>query len=177
MTRPSVLRLFAALLVVAGFASVAHAQLPVNSDVWKTRCNLLASQSAAIDAGHPPSMLVSATRGVSSHPFLVLAVNRSDAEQHYVSCAMYYMAAMAARNGNGGAKDPSAASDYSVLASAELKDATKQSLTLSERYKRLKFKASNLGGLSSSPAETSAAIDASSTMPLSLIPIVTTAQR
>jgi hypothetical protein len=168
MTRSSILRLFTAIVLLAGFASAAQAQLPVNNNVWKTRCSLLASQATAIDSGNISPALIAATRGVSSHSFIVLAANRSDADQHYVSCAMYYMAAIAARNGNGGAKDVSSANDYTVLAGAEIKDATQQSLSITEHMKRLKFKATNLSGLSSTPNETSAAIDASSTLPLSL---------
>jgi hypothetical protein len=177
MTRPSILRFLAALLFATGLTAAAHAQLPSNNEVWKSRCNLLASQSSAIDAGNLSPALITSTRGVSSHSFLVLAVNRSDADQHYVSCVMYYMAAVAARNGNAGAKDATAASDYAVLAGAERKDATQQSLTMSERMKRIKFKATNLSGLSSSPTETTAALTASTTMPLSLTANYNTAQR
>jgi hypothetical protein len=50
---------------------------------------------------------------------------------------------------------------------------------MSERMKRLKLKASGLtgGSLTSTPAETSAVIAASTTMPLTLTPNVTTAHR
>jgi len=52
-------------------------------------------------------------------------------------------------------------------------------LAASERLKRLQIKASGLTGkpLTSTPAETSAVIDASTTMPLTLKPAVMTARR
>ena len=169
----------AALAAVLGIAASMHAQLPQNNEAWKTRCNLLASSASAIENGNPPAALVAATRGVNSHPYYVLAVDRSQADQHYVACTLYYMAAISARLGNGGKADPSAASDYLVLAGAEFKDAQGESLTMGERFARLKVKASGLSGssLSSTPAETTAVIDASTTMPLTLNAPVFTSKR
>jgi hypothetical protein len=177
MTR--IFKLSAVLLLAFGISVTLRAQLPQNNDTWKTRCDLLAASANAIENGHPPAVLVAATRGVSSHSFFVLAVNRSQEEQHYVSCALYYMAAIAAREGNGGKTDLDAANDYLVLAGAEVKSAHGQSLTMAEYFKQLKIKASGLTGqsLTSTPAQTEAAIVASSTMPLSLTPPVTTAHR
>jgi len=173
MNRSPVRPLFAVLLLVLGISATAHAQLPVNNDAWKTRCNLLASQASAIQNGNAPALLVTATRNVASKPFLVLAVNRADAEQHFVSCAMYYMASISAFRSH----DASDGADYAVLADAEFRDATGQSVTFSEHMKRMKFKASNLtSSLTSSPAETQAAIDAAGTMPLSLTLPVTRAE-
>ena len=176
----SFLRLSAVLLLlVFGISAAAHAQLPQNNDAWKTRCNLLAASASAIQNGNTPSILSAATRGVASRPYYVLAVNRAENDQHYVACTLFYMASISARQGNGGKADPDAAADYAILAGAELKDATGQSLTMSERMKRLKLKASGLtgGSLTSTPAETSAVIAASTTMPLTLTPAVTTAHR
>jgi len=180
MTRPRTLaHFFAILLLVVGLSTVAHAQLPQNNEAWKTRCNLLAASASAIENGNPPAVLLRATRGLSSHPFYVLAVDRAQADQHYVACTLFYMAAIAARAGNGGKPDPSAASDYAVLASAELKDTRGESLTMTERFKRIEIKASALTGksLTSTPTETSAVIDASTTMPLTLTPAVLTSHR
>jgi len=180
MTRSALVRRIACVFSLAlGVSAALHAQLPQNNEVWKTRCNLLASSASAIQNGHPPVVLATATRGVSSHPYYVLAVDRSQADQHYVACTMFYMAAISAKMGNGGKADPSAADDYLVLAGAELKDARGESLTMSERFKRFQIKASALSGksLTSTPAETSAVIDASTTMPLSLTPPVFTSKR
>jgi len=172
-------RTVVAFLLALGVSAAAHAQLPQNNEAWKTRCNLLASSANAIQNGNPPSVLVAATRGVVSHPFYVLAVDRSQADQHYVACTLFYMAAISARMGNGGQSDPSAANDDAILAGAELKDARGESLTLSEHFKRLQIKASGLSGkaLTSTPAETSAVINASTTMPLTLTPPVMTSRR
>jgi len=180
MTRSALVRSIACVFaLLLGASTALHAQLPQNNDVWKTRCNLLASSANAIQNGNPPSVLVAATRGVSSHPYYVLAVDRSQADQHYVACTMFYMAAISAKMGNGGKADPSAADDYLVLAGAEVKDARGESLTMSERFKRLQIKASALSGksLTSTPAETTAVIDASTTMPLTLTPPVFTSKR
>jgi hypothetical protein len=169
-TPSALIRRFAALLLVFGVSTALHAQLPQNNEAWKSRCNLLASSASAIQSGKPPAVLVAATHGVNSHPFYVLAVDRAQADQHYVACTLYYMAAISAYAGNGGKADPSAASDYVLLASAEAKEARGESLTMSERFKRLQVKASGLTGkpLTSTPAETSAVIEASTTMPLTL---------
>ena len=180
MTRSAIVRSIACVFaLLLGASTALHAQLPQNNDVWKTRCNLLASSASAIQNGNPPSVLVAATRGVASHPYYVLAVDRSQADQHYVACTMFYMAAISAKLGNGGKPDPSAADDYLVLAGAEVKDARGESLTMSERFKRLQIKASAITGksLTSTPAETTAVIDASTTMPLSLTPPVLTSKR
>ena len=173
------IRFFAVLLFVLGMSTALRAQLPENNDAWKMRCNLLAASATAIQNGNPPAVLLAATRGVNSHPYYVLAVDRAQAGQHYVACTLFYMAAMSARAGNGGKPDLAAASDYAVLAGAEAKDARGESLAFSERLKRLQIKASGLTGkpLTSTPAETSAVIDASTTMPLTLTPAVMTAKR
>lgn len=179
MTRSFFFRFSAVLLLAFGISAAMHAQLPQNNDTWKTRCNLLAASASSIQSGHPPAVLVAATRGVPSHSFFVLAVNRSEEDQHYVSCTLYYMAAISARMGNGGKPDLDAANDFLVLAGAEVKDARGQSITMAEYFKRLKIKAAGLTGksLTLTPAETEAAITASTTMPLSLPGPVTTAHR
>ena len=178
-TTSTLIRSFAVLLLILGMSTALRAQLPENNDTWKTRCNLLATSATAIQNGNPPAVLLAATRGVNSHPFYVLAVDRAQADQHYVACTLFYMAAMSARAGNGGKPDLAAASDYAILAGAEVKDARGESLTFTERFKRLEVKASGLSGksLTSTPTETSAVINASTTMPLTLKPAVMTARR
>ena len=180
MIRSALVRSIACTFALALGASTAlHAQLPQNNEAWKTRCNLLAASAGAIENGHPPAILVAATRGVASYPYYVLAVDRSQADQHYVACTLFYMAAISARAGNGGKTDLSAADDYAILAGAEVKDARGESLTMTERFKRLGIKASAITGksLTSTPAETMAVIDASTTMPLTLTPPVLTSKR
>ena len=174
------LRVAVALTILFGMVAALHAQqLPVNNDTWKTRCSVLASAAPAIVNGSTPSALVSATRGVAGRPFYVLAVNRAEAEQHYVACTMYYLAAISARTGNGGKVDADAANDYTVLAGSELKLAKGQSLSFSETFKRLQIKVSGLTGttMTLTPNETSAAIEAATTMPLSVSPAGTHAER
>src|ERR1700679_35345 len=99
----------AILAAAFSVASTLHAQLPQNNEAWKTRCTLLASSASAIENGNPPAVLVASTRGLASHPFYVLAVDRAQADQHYVACTLYYMAAISAKLGNGGKADPDAA--------------------------------------------------------------------
>jgi len=153
-------------------AAALHAQLPVNNDAWKTRCNLLAASAKAIEDGTAPPLLVAATHGVAGKPFYVLALNRSQANQHYVACTLYYLAAISERAGNGGKSDPSTASDDATLASAEAKEARGDSPSFYESWKRFTMKFTGLSGttLTVTAAESSAVLNAATTMPLSLIP-------
>ena len=165
-------RPLAVLLVLLPFAAALHAQLPVNNDAWKTRCNLLAASSKAIEDGTTPSLLVAATHGVTGKSFYVLALNRSQANQHYVACTLYYLAAIAERSGNAGKGDPSTASDDATLASAEAKEARGDSASFYESWKRFTMKFTGLSGttLTVTAAESAAVLSAATTMPLSLIP-------
>jgi hypothetical protein len=162
------IRLFAAAVLLA--AAAAHAQLPTDSQPWKDRCNLLASASAAIGSGHVPPMLNRVTRGVPSHGFLVLAVDRAQQGQHYVACTLYYLAAVADRAGNGGTPIPAQAFDEAIIGGSELKLAHHRHLNMTEHEKRIKFKVEELTGkpLSLTPDQTQAVIDASSTMPITM---------
>ncbi len=92
-------RLSTLLLLVFGLPTVMHAAVAAEHDAWKTRCNLLAASASSIQNGTPPSVLSAATRGVASRPYYVLAVNRAENDQHFVACTLYYMAAIAARQG------------------------------------------------------------------------------
>jgi hypothetical protein len=175
----ALLRSTATLAIVLGATVATYAQMPVNNDTWKTRCNVLATSAPAIVNGSTPAALVSATRGVAGRPFFVLGVDRSQADQHYVACTMYYLAAISARTGNGGKADPDAADKYGILAAAELKLAHGESLSFTEQFKRLQVKFSGLTGetLTLTPNETSSAIDAATTMPLTIAPAGTKAER
>jgi len=172
MTLSSVVRNLAATALLVAASTAMHAQLPVNNDTWKTRCNVLATNAAAIDNGAAPAALVSATRGIKANDFYVLAVNRAEADQHFVACTMYYLAAISARTGNGGKPDSATAANYSVLAGAELKQAKGESLSMGEYMKRVQMKVGALTGstMTLTPNQTSAAIDAATTMPLLATP-------
>ena len=67
------LRRLSALAILIASASAIHAQLPMNNDAWKTRCDLLTASAGAIANGNPPAALLGITRGVSAHSFYVLA--------------------------------------------------------------------------------------------------------
>jgi hypothetical protein len=160
----------AAVALLLSAASAIHAQLPVNDQVWKDRCNLLAASSNSIQTGKLSEMFLTATRGVPSRGFLVLAVNRAQAGQHYVACTMYYLAAVAARAGNGGKPDLVAATNDAIVAHSEWKLARHHHLNMQEHMKRVEMKVEEITGqpLSLTPVETSAVLDASSTMPITL---------
>ena len=146
-----------------------HAQLPVNNDVWKTRCNVLAN--AAKQGSATPAVFVSATRGIPGQKFYALAVDRGQAGEHYVACALYFLSAISEQHGNGGKADPKAANSDAILAGAELKLARHQHLSMTEHLKRVEMKVETLStplGLTSD--ETAAVITASTTMPLSATP-------
>jgi hypothetical protein len=147
-----------------------HGQIPKDNEVWKMRCNLLASQDQAIQNGTVPAPLVAATRGVPGAKFNTFGFDRSGMNQHYVACTMFYLAAIADRAGNGGKVDASASHDALVLAELDVKDAHGQDLTFSEKFKRTSGKATELTTPSLTSAELMAVIDAASTMPLSLNP-------
>jgi len=168
------LRRIVTLVIVVSAASAASAQLPANSDVWKDRCNLLASSSNAIQSGTTPAELVAATRGVTSRGFLVLAINRAQAGQHYVACTMYYLAAISERAGNGGVKpNLIAAGNDAIVAGSELKLARGQHLRMKEHTTRIAMRMHEMTGqpLTLTPPETSAVLDAATTTPVVLTPV------
>jgi hypothetical protein len=172
-TQEPALKLFAFRLLAAAVlltAAAAHAQLPTDSQPWKDRCNLMSSEAAAIRTGRVPTMFTSATRGVPSHSFLVLAVNRAQNGQHYLACTLYYMAAVADRAGNGSAPNAEQAFDEAIIGGSELKLAHHRHLNMTEHEKRIKFKVEEMTGapLSLTPDQTQAAVDAASTMPLTM---------
>jgi len=156
------------LTILLGVATAASAQLPVNSEVWKERCNLLASSSAAIQNGKMPAELAAATRGVTARGFIVLAVNRAQAGQHYVACTMYYLAAISERAGKGA--DLTAAGDDAIVAGSELKLAQGQHLRMKEHTTRIAMKMHEMTGkpLILTPPETSAVLEAATTAPVTL---------
>ena len=169
-TSAAALRNLVLLFLLAVTAAAVHAQLPVNNDAWKSRCALLSASSKEIEDGNPPASLIAATRGVAGKSFYVIALNRAQANQHYVACTLYYLAAIAEHQGNGGKADPSTSSDDATLASAEAKEARGESVSLYESWKRFLMKFSGLSGttLTVTADESEAVLNAASTMPLSL---------
>jgi hypothetical protein len=160
------------LVVLVGGAAFCHAQLPTNSGVWKDRCNLLASNSGAIQNGQIPPALAAMTHGVAARGYFVLAVDRAQAKQHYVACTMYYLAAIAERQGNGAKPDLLASTNDAVVGGSELKLARGHHLNMHEHVTRVRMKVEEMRGqpLALSPPQTTAVLDASTTMPISLIP-------
>jgi hypothetical protein len=139
--------------------------------VWKDRCNLLANYSTQIQNGQISPALASMTRGVPARGYLVLAVDRAQAKQHYVACTMYYLAAIAERQGNGGVQaDPLTSTKYAVIGGSELKLARGRHLNMHEHMVRVKMKMDEATGqpLTLTPPQTTAVLDASTTMPITL---------
>ena len=129
-----VLRIVLCLLV--GLCVRAHAQEPVDNDVWKSRCLMLSAQSEAIDKGSAPPELLQTTRGIPGVKFAAVGQGRANAGQHYIACTMYYTAAMAEHMGNGGKIDTGRAHTYLVLAGAEAKRAAGLPLSFKEKMDR-----------------------------------------
>jgi len=165
------LRRIASLAILFGAAAAISAQLPIDTQVWKDRCNLLAASSSAIQTGATPAPLLAATRGVPARGFFILAVNRAQAGDHYVACTMYYLAAISERQGNGGFKsDPLAVTNDAIVGGSELKLAHHQHLRMKEHEVRIKLKVEEITGkpLVLTPPETSAVLDAAGTTPITV---------
>ena len=162
-------RCLATLAVAAsGVSAAAHAQLPTDNPVWKSRCNLLAASAADISKGSTPAALVAATRGVSGQKFLLLAAESANSGNHNVACTLFYLSAIADRAGNGSKADASASDTAITLAGSERKEMAAQSISFSDRmaWTGLKFTLLRANGLSG--AETASVLDAATTMPLTL---------
>ena len=161
----------AAVLLLAGTAVSLHAQLPGDSEAYKARCALLASQSNAVLSGTTPAALVSATRSIRGDKFYALAVNRSQAGYHYIACTLYSLAAIAERAGNSGQHNYKAANDDLILAAAELRLAHHQHLLMAQHVKRVEMKIDAIGStLSLNSDETGQVLDAAGTTPITLAP-------
>jgi hypothetical protein len=122
-----------ALSLLIVLAASARAQEPVDSDVWKARCLALNAAAAAIDKGFPSQALLDTTKGIPGSKFAAVAHERSLAGQHYIACTMYYTAAIAERQGNGGKIDLSKTHADVFLGAVELKKSTGQALTFKEK--------------------------------------------
>ena len=166
------LRSVLVLALLLSASAAMRAQLPVNDLAWKDRCELLAASANAIQSATPPAALASLMHGVPARGFFVLAVDRAQAGQHFVACTMYYLAALADRAGNGGMRDPNPlmAVNYATIGGSEDKLAHGHHLNMHEHVTRVKMKVEEMTGkpLSLTPPETTAVLDASTTMPVSL---------
>jgi hypothetical protein len=166
------LKLFALCLLAAPFiAFAAQAQLPTDSTTYANRCAQFAGNSGQIEAGNIAPKFISVTRGVPSHSFFVLAVDRAQHGQHDVACVMYYMAAIADSRGNGASSNALQSREEAIIGRSESKLAHHHHLDALEHEKRVKYKVEEMTGskaLSLPPDQTQAAIDAASTMPLSM---------
>ena len=114
----------------------ARAQMPSDDDTWKARCLALSANADAIDKGSAPQEMLQTTHGLPAEKFAAVARERAGANQHYIACTLYYTASMADHMGNAGKIDASRAHTEAVLAGAELKRATGQSLSLKEKVDR-----------------------------------------
>jgi hypothetical protein len=119
--------------VVTGLCAHATAQMPSDDDTWKARCNALSANATAIDKGSASQALLQTTRGIAGDKFEAVAHERAGAGQHYIACTLYFTGAMAQHMGNGGKIDAGRAHTDVVLAGAELKRATGQSLSFAEK--------------------------------------------
>jgi hypothetical protein len=148
------------LLILAGLALGARAQEPTDNDMWKSRCTALAASSKAIDQGAAPPALLQTTKGIEGAKFAAVAYERGNSGQHYVACTLYYTAAIAEYQGNGGKVEPSKAHSFAEQAAIELKRATGQPLTFKEKMGRTShdMKASTNGSLT--PADIGAVFGA-----------------
>jgi hypothetical protein len=159
-------RLILALPVVLLFVSFVHAQEPLDSDAWKSRCLALSTAADAIDKGSATPELLSTTKGIAGAKFAAVAHERAGAGQHYIACTLYYTAAMAERMGNGGKIDPARSHSDVFLGGIELKHATGEPLTFKEKMEAASGKVT--GSVKSSqlsPVEVSAVFAAFSNAP------------
>jgi hypothetical protein len=85
---------------------------------------------------------------------------RANAGQHYIACTMYYTAALAEHQGNGGKIDPGRAHTDIVLAGAEAKRAAGLPLTFKEKMDRASGKLNPAGKNSLTPGDLGAVYSA-----------------
>ena len=125
----------AAAVLLTASAAAAHAQMPRDNDAWKSRCAVLASQTA--DLNHLSPAVAELTRGVPGSKFQTFGFDRQAAGEHNVACTLFYLAAIA----NQASKDASAAKDAQLLANLEVKAMKGQQPSFTENLSRTKIKA------------------------------------
>jgi hypothetical protein len=141
------------LLLLTSLGVRLYAQEPMDNDVWKSRCLALGAQADAIDKGSAPPELLQSTHGVPGAKFAAVGYERGVAGQHYIACTMYYTAALAEHQGNGGKIDPGRAHTDIVLAGAEAKRASGLPLTFKEKMDRASGKFNPAGKSSLTPGD------------------------
>jgi hypothetical protein len=170
MRQPSK-HLVVTLPLLAILAATARAQEPTDSDVWKSRCLVLNAAADSIAKGFPSPQLLATTQGIPGAKFFAVAHERSLAGQHYIACTLYYTAAIAERQGNGGKIDLGKAKSDVFLGGVELKRSTGQTLSFKEKMESTSGKvtgSSKAGTLS--PIEIAAVFAAFSDAPTAAKP-------
>jgi hypothetical protein len=145
-----------ALSLLSVLAARVYAQEPVDNDTWKSRCLQLSSQSDAIDKGSAPPELLQTTHGVAGSKFAAVASERGNAGQHYIACTLYFTAALAEHQGNGGKVEPGRAHTDIVLGGAEAKRAAGLPLSFKEKMDRASGKLNPAGKGSLTPQDLAA---------------------
>ncbi len=147
-------------------AAAAHAQMPEDNAAWTARCAMLNSLATQIDGGHVPASLAAGTHGVPSIEFATFGFDRSRASEHNVACTMFFMAAIAERNGNGAAANPKTAHNLLVVAQSEVALAHKVKVTTLQHMKRGEEEAKQVKAKSLTADQSSAVLAAADTLPL-----------
>jgi hypothetical protein len=163
MTLSRLATLAAAALALA---TAAHAQYPKDNAVYKMRCDLLASQDAAIQTGTIPAILLPTTKGIPAAQIVTFAVDREKDSDHQVACVLFYMAAIASRAAN----QSDDAKTYGLFAHTEFVKSTGGSPSFGEKMTRAKVEAAEIRKPALTSAQLTAILDALSTMPISLTP-------
>ena len=155
------------LALLLASAPSMHAQMPNDNQTWKARCETLAAVQATIDAGAMTPKLVATTHGIPGSDFTMLALDRAHGEQHAVACTLFYMAAIAERNGNGGhGVDSLAAENRAILAHAEFLKLHNQPVPMSASLRLTGVEARHLLVPTPNEDQVRAVLTAATTMPL-----------
>jgi hypothetical protein len=151
-----------ALLCAVG---AAQAQMPQDNPVWQGRCLRLSAHARAIESGAPSPDLVAATRGIPGERFTVIAFDRSQAQQHWVACTMFYLGAIAEAHGNSGKVRLLGAENRVLLGDAERRMAMGQKVPMTESLRRAGVEAHDIVLPTPTPAEVGSAIEAADVLP------------
>ncbi|MES2392980.1 MAG: hypothetical protein V4555_15145 [Acidobacteriota bacterium] len=123
-----------ALLAVGAMRLAA--QEPMDDPGWQQRCSTLDASMMAIDKGAAPPELLATTAGIPGEKFAAIARERSAASQHWVACTLFFTAAMAERQGNGGKVNTARAHSDVVLGFGEMKLGQGKSLGFAAKMMR-----------------------------------------
>ena len=130
---------------------------------------MLSGLAAQIEAGKAPATLVTATHSLPSIQFATFGFDRSRATNHNVACAMFFMAAIAERAGNGtGGGNPRTAHNLLVVAQSEVMLAQGHKPTMKQHVKRGEEEAKQVSAKPLTGEESAAIINAVGTLPLKM---------